>query len=282
MELCKKLFWTSRPVSWINTAYPFAVAYFLTVENIQPVLVYRTLFFLIPYNLLMYGVNDVFDYESDLKNPRKGGIEGSILSTRWHKPILWSSVICSLPFVVAMMLAGTLQSNLVLAFVLFMVVAYSAKHLRFKEIPFLDSITSSIHFVGPMVYALVLTGWNNVYWPYVVSFLLWGMASHAFGAVQDVIPDREGGIDSIATKCGARFTVWFSSFMYCMSGLLLLFQPWPAPIVGLCSWLYLTSTLPYSAVNDVTSARTHTGWRRFMKLNMLSGFVITILIIFAN
>ena len=31
------------------------------------------------------------------------------------------------------------------------------------------------------------------------AFLLWGMASHALGAVQDIRPDREAGIGSIAT-----------------------------------------------------------------------------------
>ena len=27
----------------------------------------------------MYGINDVFDYASDLRNPRKGGIEGGLV-----------------------------------------------------------------------------------------------------------------------------------------------------------------------------------------------------------
>ncbi len=29
---------------------------------------------------VMYGVNDIFDYESDIKNPRKGGLEGSLVA----------------------------------------------------------------------------------------------------------------------------------------------------------------------------------------------------------
>ena len=66
----KKLFVSSRPISWINTAFPFAVAYYLSTEQVDLNLIIGSLFFLIPYNLLMYGVNDVFDYESDLRNPR--------------------------------------------------------------------------------------------------------------------------------------------------------------------------------------------------------------------
>ncbi|MEY4079321.1 MAG: hypothetical protein RIS80_1090, partial [Actinomycetota bacterium] len=63
MKLLNQLFWSSRPISWINTAFPFAAAYFLITGRVDLNLVLGTLFFLIPYNLLMYGVNDVFDYE---------------------------------------------------------------------------------------------------------------------------------------------------------------------------------------------------------------------------
>ncbi|TPW75137.1 prenyltransferase, partial [Schumannella sp. 10F1B-5-1] len=50
----------------------------------------------------------------------------------------------------------------------------------------LDSLSSSIHFTGPAVYGLVLVGapWTAATWLVLVAFLLWGMASHAFGAVQ--------------------------------------------------------------------------------------------------
>ena len=96
-----------------------------------------------------------------------------------------------------------------LAVSLFAVVAYSAKGLRFKERPFLDSLTSSTHFVSPAVYGLVLAG--AAFTPGLVALLaayfLWGAASHAFGAVQDVVADREAGIGSVATVIGARATV---------------------------------------------------------------------------
>ncbi|HBB38783.1 MAG TPA: prenyltransferase, partial [Candidatus Aquiluna sp.] len=82
MKLISRLIVSSRPISWINTAFPFAAAYFITTGEVTAQLIIGTLFFLIPYNLLMYGVNDVFDYESDLANPRKGGIEGALLEPK--------------------------------------------------------------------------------------------------------------------------------------------------------------------------------------------------------
>src|SRR6185312_15840153 len=107
---------------------------------------------------------------------------------------------------------GSPASWLVLAFSLFALLAYSVPGLRFKEIPFVDSVTSSIHFVSPAVYGLVLAGatFTGQLWAVLVAFLLWGIGSHALGAVQDVVPDRAGGLASIATMLGARRTVRFA------------------------------------------------------------------------
>nr|BFF11907.1 hypothetical protein GCM10025699_32100 [Microbacterium flavescens] len=102
----RELFVSSRPVSWINTAYPFAAAYLLTTREIDATLVVGTLFFLIPYNLAMYGINDVFDYESDLRNPRKGGAHGAVLDRRLHRITLWAAGLSCLPFVAFLVLVG--------------------------------------------------------------------------------------------------------------------------------------------------------------------------------
>ena len=78
--MIRQLLLSSRPLSWVNTAYPFAAAYLLTVREVDWVFIVGTIYFLVPYNLAMYGINDVFDYESDLRNPRKGGVEGDVLA----------------------------------------------------------------------------------------------------------------------------------------------------------------------------------------------------------
>ncbi|NCU38649.1 prenyltransferase, partial [Candidatus Saccharibacteria bacterium] len=191
MQSSKLLFTSSRPVSWVNTAYPFAAGYIVMGGGADLRLLIGTLFFLIPYNLLMYGINDVFDYESDIRNPRKGGIEGGITPKKYHSLIIWSSILLALPFVIYLLAVGTVNSVLVLFSVLFFVAAYSVKGLRFKEKPFLDSVTSSVHFVGPLLFAYSLVGTTNEGLIAAVAFFLWGIASQAFGAVQDVLPDRE-------------------------------------------------------------------------------------------
>ena len=272
---------SSRPLSWVNTAYPFAATYLITTGGIDLTWVLGTLYFLIPYNLAMYGINDVFDYESDLHNPRKGGVEGAVLDRGFHRITLWAAVATNVPFLVALLLLGNPLSWLVLAVSVFAVIAYSAPGLRFKERPFLDSITSSTHFVSPAVYGLVLAGaeFTPGLWAVLGAFFLWGMASQAFGAVQDVAPDREGGISSIATVLGAKTVVRIAAAAYLAGGLLMLLTPWPASLGGLLALPYILNLLPFLGISDADSERANAGWKRFLKLNFLTGFLVTMLII---
>ena len=284
MKLLNQLFWSSRPISWINTAFPFAAAYFLIHGSIDATFVIGTLFFLIPYNLLMYGVNDVFDYESDLRNPRKGGIEGALLHPKWHRPtLIWSFGLC-VPFLAYLLAIGDAAANLWLALFIFTVVAYSAKGLRFKEKPFLDSLTSASHFVGPMIYGIAVAGGdlsNTSVLAMIGSFTLWGVASHAFGAVQDVKADREASISSIATVIGARATTRFAFAAYLLAAVIILFSSWPGPLCAIAAMPYLAIIAPHWNITDETCESANRGWKQFIKLNYLAGFIVTMILIYA-
>ena len=275
-----KLFVSSRPLSWVNTAFPFAAAYLLSGGG-WLTLIIGTLYFLIPYNLAMYGINDVFDYESDLRNPRKGGVEGAVLDRSMHRPTLIAVAVTNIPFLVYLVAVGSPLSWLVLAISIFAVVAYSAKGLRFKEKPFLDSLTSSTHFVSPAVYGLVLAGaaFSPQLWALLGAFFLWGAASHAFGAVQDVIADREGGLASVATVIGARATVRLSVVLYLFAGVLLLFGGWPAALAALLALPYAVSCAAYWNITDAEAETANRGWKRFLYLNFATGFLVTMLLI---
>ncbi|GAA1824485.1 prenyltransferase [Nesterenkonia flava] len=273
----------SRPVSWINTAFPFGAAYLLSTGEIDMIMVVGIVYFLIPYNLAMYGINDVFDYASDLANPRKGGVEGALLAPRLHRPVLWVAAVTTLPLLVLLGWWGGPGSWWALALSAFAVVAYSAPGLRFKEIPFLDSVTSSIHFVSPAVVGLTMaraepsTGMVLT----LTAFFLWGMASHAFGAVQDIGPDRQAGIGSVATVLGAARTVRVSLTLWACAGLVMLWVPWPGPLAAVLVVPYLLNAAPWARVSDAEAAGTNSAWRRFIWLNYGAGFLATMLLILA-
>ena len=283
-ETTRQLFWSSRPISWINTAYPFGAAYLVATGRTDVFFWLGCLFFLIPYNLLMYGINDVFDYESDLRNPRKGGIEGALLSTRWHRHTVWSAILLCIPFLAYLVLMAPWASGWLALFV-FTVVAYSAPVLRFKERPVLDSFTSASHFVGPMIYALAVAR-VDLGDPHVLAiigaFTLWGVASHAFGAVQDVTADRAASISSIATFFGARATTRIALLCYAASGILVVTAGAPAEVAAVAALPYVIVVAPFWLITDETCETANRGWRRFMWLNFFAGAVITMLLIFAT
>jgi 4-hydroxybenzoate polyprenyltransferase len=266
----------------VNTAFPFFAAYLFVAEQIDLTLVLGTLFFLIPYNFLMYGINDVFDYESDLRNPRKGGIEGALLDPKYHKTTIWASVGFAAVFVVYLLFVGSDAADFWLLVTLIAVLAYSVPKLRFKERPFLDSFTSAVHFVGPMVYGLVLAG-STIADPKVIAviaaFMGWGMASHAFGAVQDVRADREAGIKSVATQIGARSTVRFAFALYLLSALVIMTIGWHGVVASIAVLPYLVIISPYLNITDEDCERANGGWKKFIWLNFAAGALISLVVV---
>jgi 4-hydroxybenzoate polyprenyltransferase len=281
----RQLLGSSRPVSWINTAYPFAAAYLLAdgIDRTGVVaLVVGTVYFLVPYNLLMYGLNDVWDFESDLRNPRKGGIEGIVLARRWHRLTVRAAVATNVPFLVYLVVVGDAASTAVLAVSVFAVVAYSAPGLRFKERPVLDSATSATHFVSPALFGLVLAD-GALTTPVVavlVAFFLWGMASQAFGAVQDVAADRAADIASVATWLGAARTVRLAMALYVAAGVVLaVWAGWPGALSALFVVPYVVSIAGFRNLPDADCESANAGWRRFLWLNLVTGFLVTQLLL---
>ncbi|WP_029287011.1 prenyltransferase [Cellulomonas sp. HZM] len=272
---------SSRPLSWINTAYPFAAAYLLAGGDVDAAFVVGTLYFLVPYNLAMYGINDVFDHESDVRNPRKGGVEGVVLDDRWHATTIRAAVLTNVPFLAALVLLGDALSTAVLAVSVAAVVAYSAPRLRFKERPVLDSLTSSTHFVSPAVFAVTLADgrFTVPVLATLAAYFLWGAASHAFGAVQDIAADRGAGIGSVATVLGARRTVRLSMGAYALSAVLMLGAGWPGRLAAVVPIVYLWSVAPFRDLSDDECELANRGWRRFLWLNLVMGFLVTQLLI---
>lgn len=281
IEKIRLILLSSRPISWVNTAYPFGLAYLLNGGEIDWLFWLGIVFFLIPYNIAMYGINDVFDYESDIRNPRKGGIEGAVLPKSFHSTMLWASAISTIPFLVTLFIFGTWMSATWLTFSTLAVIAYSAPKLRFKERPFLDALTSSTHFTSPALVGATITGANLsiAMWTALGSFFLWGMASQILGAVQDVNADRKAELNSIATVIGARGAIRFSVVLYLLAAVLVTTLPNPAWIVGLAVLTYVFNAARFWNITNETCEQANRSWKVFIWLNYLVGAVITILLI---
>jgi 4-hydroxybenzoate polyprenyltransferase len=160
---------------------------------------------------------------------------------------------------------------------LFMVVAYSQKVCGSKKFHLVDSFTSSFHYTSPFIYGGLLVGADNLYIPAYIAFFVWVMANHAFGAIQDIKPDREAGIASVATKLGASKTIVMVLAGYIIAAILpVVFYGWSALLVSVLLTPYVVMvayTLPYR--NNDTAPIFGKAWDQFLYYNYLSGFILT-------
>ena len=161
-----------------------------------------------------------------------------------------------------------------LAACLFFVIAYSAKGLRFKEIPFLDSITSSLHFVGPLIYALSIVGWPVMGWPAVIAFFAWGIASQSLGAIQDIAYDKKAGIGSIGTAIGERPTVYFSFICYVVAVALLIPYGIHAVPIAIAGLGYAANLVPAIIRKRATGIEARAAWKLYLWINYISVAVV--------
>ena len=211
----RRLFHISRPVLWINTVGPATVGMWLagalwTLEAL-PVLMWLTL----PFNLLIYGVNDVFDQETDARNPRKGTLEGARIDRSEVRPITLGVVITNAPFLIyfSLFLPPSAVAWMVLYALLF--VGYSVPPARFKARPYLDSL-SNVAYAFPLVFMPFALGESPV-WFAALGLMAWSAAKHAFDAVQDVDEDDKAGITTTAVRLGPRGVVFWSGSLWTLA-----------------------------------------------------------------
>jgi len=203
-----RLLYISRPVLWINTVGPALVGMWLTGDlwrwEALPLLIWLTL----PFNLLIYGVNDVFDQETDAKNPRKGSLEGAKILPEEVLPIWRGVLLTNVPFLIYFVSVMPYRAALWILLYAVLFVGYSAPPLRFKARPYLDSLSNAA-YAFPLVF-VPLALESPVVWPAALGLMAWSAAKHTFDASQDVDEDRRVGIKTTAVQLSIKGVVLWS------------------------------------------------------------------------
>lgn len=270
----RELLAASRPFSWINTCLPFLATAIATGHRASWAVALGSLYFLVPFNLLMYGINDLYDYESDRRNPRKGGVEGAVLPPAARRRMWIAVAITNAPLLAAVAVLAGPVVGVALCLTALTALAYSMPPLRTKEVPGLDAATSSLHFTLPAVCGGLVAGAapGELPWRFLAAFFLWGVASQALGAIQDAQYDRRAGVRSIATCLGPRRTAGLSTLAY--AGAVAIVAS-----AGGAALLAAAALVPYVLLaasclgGDGRQARR--AWTSFLGMNLLSGFLIT-------
>ena len=197
------LFWLSRPRFWLYLAGPVivGVVYAATEPTgfFDPVAVALFVYFLLPANVFLYGVNDIFDADVDEHNPKKAA-EGREVQYGGDSTVVLAVAVSAL---LALSFVPFLPVEALIALVGFLLLGgtYSAPPLRFKTTPLLDSLSNGLYILPAVAAYAALAGT----FPPTLAIAggwVWAMGMHTFSAIPDIEPDREAGIETTATALG--------------------------------------------------------------------------------
>ncbi len=199
----------SRPRFWLYLAGPVVVgvAYAADApgELFTPATVALFAYFLLPANVFLYGVNDVYDREIDAANPKKEDREARYRGQGYVPAAVGLCAALAIPLVP---LVGTAAVPWLAAF-LVLGAAYSAPPARLKTTPLLDSVSNGL-YVTPGIAAYAAVAGTGPPLLAIAGGWLWAMGMHTFSAIPDIEPDRETGIRTTATVLGESRT-----YAYC-------------------------------------------------------------------
>ena len=262
----------SRPRFWLYLFGPYIVGLAAGTSTLSDFISFNSIlfaiYFLLPANLLVYGINDIFDFETDSVNPKKQGYE-SLVGPERRRGLLIAIGILNLPFLIGACILAPAALPSLAAF-LFFSVLYSAPPVRAKAVPILDSIFNILYvFPGAFAYQM-LTGSFPPAWA-IVAASLWTAAMHAYSAIPDIKADTEARLDTIATLLGPGFTHGFCIACFVVASLVAAVNESPASVLG----IFYIGLMRWSnaSTNDAGVFRVY---KIFPWVNAVAGFLIFI------
>jgi 4-hydroxybenzoate polyprenyltransferase len=199
----------SRPRFWFYLLGPYTVGCIWGADGyldlLKPWFFAYFFFFMFPANVLLYGVNDLWDQETDELNPKKEGKEHRVKpgERKALRRLVWAAVGLSLLLTVFQ--RGIVERLILLGFIL-LSYYYSAEPIRFKQRPFLDS-ASNILYALPGVFSYYLTSGTLPPTPVLAAAFMHTFSMHLFSAVPDIAYDTETGIRTTAVVLGRRLSL---------------------------------------------------------------------------
>jgi len=178
-------------------------------------------YFLIPANLFLYGINDIYDEKTDVLNFKKQTHEHQLMTPE-RKMLIQSLIgVASLSGFLAF-LSGW-RVALALGIFITMSYAYSAPPLRFKARAFFDSYSNFL-YIMPAVIGYLLNQPQLPSWWLLVAGASWAVGMHLYSAIPDQKPDQQAGIITTAVKLGTVKSLWVVLFHWSLFAIILISQ----------------------------------------------------------
>lgn len=220
----KKFLKISRPRFWIYVAGPFwlcGAIFYPLGANILPIILFL-LYFTFPANILIYGINDLYDRATDLLNEKKTEYE-QVLDKKDDKKLVWLILLTNLPFLIYGFFVLPFSAIVALVFFILLSWQYSAPPLRAKAVPFVDSLVSGLLYIVPAGVSWGIA--SGTYPPFVpmLAAFLWAYSMHLYSAVPDINADKMANIKTGATLFGKNKTLLICGILYAVSAVIAYF-----------------------------------------------------------
>ncbi len=217
----------SRLRFWIYTGGTYVVGVALGMSDwgvfFTPAYYLYLVYFFIPANIFIYGINDLWDGATDGINSKKQEKEHLLIDGERRDLVVLLAVVAALSAGLLLVQDWT-ERALFLAF-LFLAYFYSAQPLRFKEVPVLD-FSSNMLYILPGIFGFYLAAGALPSSLLVAAGFSHIAAMHIFSAIPDIDCDRKAGITTTAVRVGFRpalllclvFWTLFAAFVLWLAG----------------------------------------------------------------
>lgn len=261
----------SRPRFWLYLFGPYLIGLVAGASTRGELLSFGNivfgLYFLFPANLLIYGVNDIFDFETDKLNPKKQDYE-ALVQPADRRGLITAILATNLPLIVAEAFFNAAVLTALAGFLLFSVF-YSAPPVRAKAIPVVDSLFN-ILYIFPGIFAFATITGSFPPAAVIAAGGFWTAAMHAYSAIPDMASDRIAGLETVATFLGRNGTHLFCAACYLASALLAF--PYVGVLAALCGIVYLALIL--ISLYAKKPENIFGIYKRFPLINSIVGFVL--------
>lgn len=217
MNILYRIINISRPRFWLYILGSFLIGIgaYTSLSNaviLNIDIVWWMIYFTLPANLFVYGINDLADNDTDQFNEKKGTYEEKI-STSDRKILIISILLTNIPFLFLYFKLNTLSQVMLIVFFILNIL-YSLPPIRLKTRPFIDSISNGVICAAIGLFGYVILGGESISIAGLLAGGLWSMIMHAYSAIPDIKADIQAGVSTVATILKEKGTLWFCTFFY--------------------------------------------------------------------
>jgi|GEM_PF-3581556 len=214
MQQLLKIIITSRPAHWLNMLATFWLGLAISGASFTWIVLVECLLICIPGSLILFGLNDIYDYDTDIKNPRKNHNElfGTALDKKLHKIVYILSICSAILLMITALFTQNWFNILSMAIIVFIAFAYSVPPFRFKTKPPMDIVCNILG-----TYALIAIGYSfggdlnsflfNIDFKLHLTCLLILVVFSLYGYLADHDTDLESGIKTSGTLIGKKASI---------------------------------------------------------------------------